>query len=197
VVWTEAATLVQPADEAAFVGRLSALARDHAVGIAAGAICYDYDFPALALAHARLGVALVALPSSDWAGIDPMHTQMAAVRAIEGGFSLLRSTRMGLSAGIDAHGRLRGWLSSNESDDRVLVVTLPAQRVPTLYSTLGDWAVLPFAGVLVTALLSLRRGRWLQGRHVAKQSAPFAPAPAPNASLKSRRFLNIRSAPIR
>ena len=43
-------------------------------GRAAGALCYDYDFPALARQHARGGAGLVALPSSDWRGIDPQHT---------------------------------------------------------------------------------------------------------------------------
>jgi apolipoprotein N-acyltransferase len=127
-------------------------------GKVAGAICYDYDFPALGVAHARLGADLVVLPSSDWRGIDPMHTQMAAVRAIEGGFSILRSTRMGLSAGIDAHGRMRGWLSANESAENLLLVSLPAHRVQTVYSVLGDWTVLPFAAVLVYALLRVRCG---------------------------------------
>jgi apolipoprotein N-acyltransferase len=87
-----------------------------------------------------------------------MHTQMAAVRAIEGGFSIPRSTRMGLSAGIDAHGRMRGWLSANESAENILLVSLPAHRVQTVYSVLGDWTVLPFAAVLVYALLRVRCG---------------------------------------
>jgi apolipoprotein N-acyltransferase len=55
-----------------------------------GAICYDYDFPYLAAEWGSLGTDLVALPSSDWRGIDPIHTQMAACRAIEQGQSVLR-----------------------------------------------------------------------------------------------------------
>jgi hypothetical protein len=94
--------------------------------------CNDYVFPYLAARHARLGVDVVALPLSDWRGIDPIHTLMAAVRAIEGGFSIVRSTRMGLSGVIDPWGRIRGWLSSNESDERLLVTALPTSRVSTL-----------------------------------------------------------------
>ena len=48
----------------------------------------------------------------------------------------------GLSAGIDPYGRLRGWLSANESQDRLLLVTLPASAVPTLYARIGDLLVL-------------------------------------------------------
>jgi apolipoprotein N-acyltransferase len=114
-------------------------------GMATGAICYDYDFPRLAREHARLGAGIIALPSSDWRGIDPIHTQMASLRAIEGGFSILRSTRMGLSAGIDPYGRLRGWLSSFESGERALLVSLPTERLDTLYSRIGD--ALVFLGI--------------------------------------------------
>ncbi len=80
-----------------------------AYGIVSGAICYDYDFPVAG--RARAGVDLVALPSSDWRAIDPIHTQMAAMRAIESGHSIIRATRFGLSAGIDPEGRLRGTMS--------------------------------------------------------------------------------------
>lgn len=129
-------------------------------GTVAGAICYDYDFPRVALANARNGADLVALPSSDWRGIDPIHTQMAAVRAIEGGTSVLRSTRFGLSAGIDPWGRIRGWDSAWDSEERVLLVRLPRRGTETIYARLGDW--FPATCVLMSVWLlfaSARRGR--------------------------------------
>jgi len=118
-------------------GPMPAIQGDH--GRVGGAICYDYDFPRLGLANARNDVDIVALPSSDWRGIDPIHTQMAAVRAIEGGTSIVRSTRFGLSAGIDPWGRLRGWNSAFDDTDRILLVRLPQDGVTTVYQTLGDW----------------------------------------------------------
>ncbi len=129
-------------------------------GAVAGAICYDYDFPRVALANARSGADLVALPSSDWRGIDPIHTQMAAVRAIEGGTSVLRSTRFGLSAGIDPWGRIRGWDSAWDSEERVLLVRLPRRGTETVYARLGDW--FPATCVLMSVWLlfaSARRRR--------------------------------------
>ena len=120
-----------------------------AVGVATGAICYDFDFPALALEQARLGLDLAVVPSSDWRGIDPVHTQMASLRAIEGGFSLLRSTRFGLSAAFDSTGRARAWESSFESKDRVMLATLPARGRPTLYRAIGDVFVVLCALVLI------------------------------------------------
>lgn len=101
----------------------------------------------------------MVVPSSDWRGIDPIHTQMAAVRAIEGGFSVLRSTRMGLSAGIDRHGRMRGWLSSHESSERLLTVTLPASGVVTVYSRIGDALVYVGIGYVLWAATSILRRR--------------------------------------
>ncbi len=206
VVWTEAATMVYPANEPAFQQRLRKLAASLRVNLVAayivpvqqkplryenkyvffrangsidhtylkhrpvpgepavpgkgdmprveledgsamgGAICYDYDFPRLGLANAQRRVDLVVLPSSDWRGIDPIHAEMARLRAIEGGHSVLRSTRFGLSAGIDPWGRMRGWNSHWDNDRRILLVELPRRGVPTLCARLGDW--FPISAVL-------------------------------------------------
>ena len=107
-----------------------------------GAICYDFDFPALSREISQLGADLVAVPSSDWRGIDPIHTQMAAMRAIEGGFSLIRSTRWGLSATVDPYGRVIGQLSDFNSDEKILISSVPTKGTRTIYSLLGDWVIL-------------------------------------------------------
>lgn len=103
-----------------------------------GAICYDFDFPAVALPYGQKNINIVVVPSSDNPGVDPQHTQIAAVRAIEGGYSILRPTRLGRSAGIDPYGRQRGWISANETDQKMLLVTLPTKRIQTLYALIGD-----------------------------------------------------------
>jgi apolipoprotein N-acyltransferase len=218
VVWTEAATLVSPAEEPALIARVRALAGrsrvhvvaayvvlrnrsplqfenkyawarpdgelDHTywkhhpapgepaiVGTAqptavtdelatmAGALCYDYDYPAIAAAHGALGVDLVALPSSDWRGIDPIHTQMAALRAIEQGTSIVRSTRFGLSAGIDPLGRIRAWSSSFDTADRVLVVDLPRHGIATIYRRIGDLLVWAAGAAVLSSLALIARRR--------------------------------------
>ncbi len=130
-------------------------------GRAGGAICYDYDDPALARQHARAGAGLVALPSSDWRGIDPQHTWMARVRAIEGGFSLVRATRAGTTAAFDPYGRVRASMSAWEENERVMLATVPTTPVPTLYARTGDGpaallAALLLAGSVAAALR--RRG---------------------------------------
>jgi len=127
-----------------------------AFGPAAGAICYDYDFPYLGLENARLNPGLVVLPSSDWKGIDPIHAQMASVRAIEGGYSLLRPTRFGLSVAYDAKGRVRGWQSANEEGPGIMIANVPTKPIPTLYKTAGDWLVyLAIVFLLAIALMPI------------------------------------------
>lgn len=123
-------------------------------------ICYDADFPEMARAHAAVGADLVALPSSDWAGIDPIHTKMSRLRAIEGGYAMLRSTRWAASAGFDSLGRVRGWMRTDEEHDQVLVTELPIARRSTVYSRIGDWPM-AFAGLylLMLTALALRRRR--------------------------------------
>lgn len=102
------------------------------------AICYDYDFPYLAKAFGNLDADLVAVPSSDWKGIDPIHTQMAAFRALEQGHSILRSTRFGLSAAIDPYGKMIAKMSSFDANNKIMLAELPVRKVRTVYSVIGD-----------------------------------------------------------
>lgn len=133
-------------------GTAPLVAHDHPWGRSAGAICYDYDFPAMARAHGALGVGLVVVPSSDWRGIEPYHTEMARVRAIEGGFAVVRSTRWGASAAYDAYGRARASMSAFEDHDRIMVATVPVTPVATIYTFVGD---LPIVGTSLTLLLAI------------------------------------------
>jgi apolipoprotein N-acyltransferase len=158
--------------EPSVVGTGPLPALDSELGRLGGALCYDYDFPALAREHGLLGLDLVALPSSDWRGIDPIHTQMAALRAIEQGFSIVRSTRFGLSAGIDRFGRLRAQQSAFDAGDAVLLMDLPRHGAATVYRQVGDLfgvcALLLALGLLARAEL---RGRYSLSSSSASSSA--------------------------
>ena len=140
--------------EGAIKGTAPLQVLDRPYGRVAGAICYDYDFPALGLRHAALGAGLVVVPSSDWRGIDPYHARMASIRGIEGGFSVLRPVRWATSGAFDAYGRSRASLSHFEANDRILLASLPVQRVPTLYARSGD--LLPMVALSMVLLASLR-----------------------------------------
>jgi apolipoprotein N-acyltransferase len=131
-------------------------------GRLSGAICYDYDFPAMARERAKVGADLVALPSSDWRGIDPVHAQMAALRAIESGHSILRATRFGLSLAVDAYGRVRAWQSAFEPGPGILYAALPRTRIRTLYAIWGD-APLAAAALVLAGLLAMHLARRHRG----------------------------------
>jgi apolipoprotein N-acyltransferase len=113
-----------------------------------GAICYDFDYPYIARAYGKLDVNLVAVPSSDWRGIDPLHTSMATFRAIEQGYSVLRSTRFGLSASINPLGEMTTRQSSFDKTPMIMTGELPIRRITTLYSLIGDAFVYVCMGFL-------------------------------------------------
>jgi apolipoprotein N-acyltransferase len=113
------------------------------------AICYDYDFPYLAKGYGELGADMVIVPSSDWRGIDPVHTEMAAFRAVEQGHSVLRSTRFGLSAAITPYGEMVSQMSSFDKNDKIMYAQLSAKGVTTLYSIIQDSFVYLSIGFLL------------------------------------------------
>lgn len=121
-----------------------------------GAICYDYDFPYLARENGAANADIVALPSSDWRGIDPIHTQMACFRAIEQGHAVLRSTRFGLSAAITPYGDMTSKMSSFSSKDKIMIAELPKIGISTVYSKIGDLFVY-ICLILIPILLSIKK----------------------------------------
>jgi apolipoprotein N-acyltransferase len=140
---------------------------DRPYGRVAGAICYDYDFPALAAQQGRLGADIAIVPSSDWEGINPSHGLISRMRGIENGFSIMRPTRWAASAVFDQMGRPRGWMSAAESDRGILVSDIPSERMHTPYSALGDWPVLILStlALIGSALSIIRRVPSLANGH--------------------------------
>jgi len=140
--------------EPSIAGDAPLVVHERPYGRAAGAICYDYDFPAMGRTHAQLGADLVVVPSSDWRGIDPYHTQMAAVRGIEGGFSVVRPVWAATSGAFDAYGRPRGTMNFFEGE-RVFVSRVPAKQIDTIYRHIGDVVPLLALIVLLAAVFSI------------------------------------------
>lgn len=63
---------------------------------------------------------------------------MAALRSIEQGHSVLRSTRFGISAAINPIGELVTQMSSFNENDRIMMAHLPVNKIFTLYGLIGD-----------------------------------------------------------
>jgi apolipoprotein N-acyltransferase len=117
-------------------GRIRTL--DTPYGRVAAAICFDMDFPQLLRQAGKKGVDILLAPSNDWRDIDPWHTQMAAFRAIEEGFNLVRHASGGLSMATDAKGRVLASMDHYASTQRAMVSVVPTRGTRTLYSRAGD-----------------------------------------------------------
>lgn len=98
-------------------------------------------------------------PSNDaWFGTigPPQHLAQARLRAIEEGLPVVRATPTGISAVIDANGRIIKSLPLGTSG-RIDAVVLQA-KAPTLFARFGNILPLGFAGLLIAcALLPLAR----------------------------------------
>ena len=120
-----------------------------------GAICYDYDFPYIAKEFGKLKTDIVAVPSSDWRGIDPLHTKMAAFRAIEQGHSIVRSTRFGLSAIISPYGEMISQSSSFDDNNRIMIANIRSKGLDTIYSKIGDLFIYLCIGFIIVFAINL------------------------------------------
>lgn len=129
-------------------------------------ICYEALFPGLADGSER--PAWILNVSNDaWFGATSgpwQHLNIASYRAIEQGLPIIRSTPTGVSAVIDAQGRISPGEILGLGAAGVIDARLPPAAAPTLYSRLGDG---PFGGMLV-----LSAGAWLAGRRRRPRSAP-------------------------
>ena len=99
-------------------------------------------------------------PSNDaWFGAwgPPQHLAQARLRAAEEGLPVIRSTPTGISAVIDARGRLLhsiGWKTAGAIDS-----VLPAPLAPTLFARLGNLIPLSLGFLLLFSAIALGRSR--------------------------------------
>jgi len=98
-------------------------------------------------------------PSNDaWFGTigPPQHLAQARLRAIEEGLPVVRATPTGISAVIDADGRMIKSLPLGTAGR--IDAALPQAKAPTLFARYGNILPLGFAGLLIAfALLPLAR----------------------------------------
>jgi apolipoprotein N-acyltransferase len=129
-------------------------------------ICYEAIFAREIRAVAERPDWLFHATNDAWFGriSGPyQHLAQARLRAVEFGLPVLRAANTGVSAAIDAHGRVIGAVPLGEAG--WLDVALPRPAPPTTYARLGDLPVLAaLAGLAgIAAWLSLRKAL-AQGR---------------------------------
>ncbi|MDH3498236.1 MAG: hypothetical protein OER21_15870, partial [Gemmatimonadota bacterium] len=134
---------------------------DTPYGRLTAAICHDFDFAPLLHQAGDMRAVVALAPSDDWRTIAWLHADMARVRAVEQGLTLLRPA-YGVSLVASPEGRV---LAAGNTFDGAgtVVATVPLRRVRTVYAMLGDaFAWLCLIGLLVLIPL-VRRPRHAVG----------------------------------
>jgi apolipoprotein N-acyltransferase len=115
-------------------------------------ICYESLFPGFTRDGARLAGYrarwIVNISDDAWFGVTSgpwQHLNLASYRAIEEGLPMLRATPTGVSAAIDAYGRILPGKLKGQGASGDIDVLLPAALPATLFDQFGD---LPFALLL-------------------------------------------------
>lgn len=121
---------------------------DTPYGRVAWAICYDFDYPGMIAQAGRVGADILIDPSWDSPGMTPLHSRMAAFRALETGATLVRVVNDGLNLVVDGAGRRYVEQQVGLGETAVWTVDVPAQRLGTLH----PWIV-PFIGWAAGAAL--------------------------------------------
>ena len=122
---------------------------DHAL---AALICYEVIYPGLVRAAVRDGARiLLNLTNDAWYGRTSAPHQflaIAAMRSAEHGLPMLRAANTGVSAVVDAGGRITS--ETPIFEQRVLEARVPPARPgPTPYTRFGDWVVWVSWGILI------------------------------------------------
>ena len=160
---------------AALIGRMGAtgLARNLGAGFTPGVtsgpvqlpgiggaiplICYEGIFAEEITDGGDRARLLLLITNDAWFGqaAGPyQHLAQARLRAIEQGLPMVRAANTGISAMIDAKGRIIDRIDLGI--DGALDVSLPAALPPTLYARVGDWPVLIILLVLTLGCYGMR-----------------------------------------
>ena len=123
-------------------------------------ICYEGLYPGFtregAMAAGFRPAWIVNISNDAWFGTTSgpwQHLNIASYRAIEEGLPMARATPTGVSAMIDAFGRIAPGARLGQGAFGVIDAPMPPALPPTLYDRLGD---LPFWLMLAISLIGVR-----------------------------------------
>ena len=117
------------------------------------AIWKDLDFVPLGREYARAGVGLLLVPAWDFVNDGWLHSRMAVLRGVEGGYAVARSATNGLLTISDAHGRILAERSSNDSADVLLAAIVPISPGGTFFARTGDWFAWLCIGTVIACIV--------------------------------------------
>jgi apolipoprotein N-acyltransferase len=119
------------------------------------AICRDLLLPSLFRAHAVAGARILLVPSWDFTTDAAIQARVPVLRAVEGGYPVVRAAQEGLLVAVDAAGRVLLRRPSWAERETLAVVEVPLGDGGTPYSRLGD-GFGTLAGLALLALIGLR-----------------------------------------
>lgn len=124
-------------------------------------ICYEVIFSGHVIEDGRRPDVLFNPSNDAWFGRwgPPQHLAQARLRALEEGVPALRATPTGISAVIDARGRLLDALPWREAG--TITAAMPRPLPPTPFARLGNVLPFLFAGLLV--LIAFAPSRFARG----------------------------------
>ncbi|MDH2327450.1 apolipoprotein N-acyltransferase [Cereibacter sp. SYSU M97828] len=128
------------------------------LGHALPLICYEAVFPQDVAAAPERPAWLMQVTNDAWFGTltgPYQHLAQARLRAIEQGLPLLRAANTGVTAVIDAKGRVLDSLPMGEAGK--LDAPLPAALAPTPYARWGEWPAMLLLLALVPLVFLRRR----------------------------------------
>lgn len=121
------------------------------------AICYEIIFSGQIVDRANRPDMLFNPSNDGWFGSwgPPQHLAQARLRAIEEGLPILRSTPTGISAVIDAHGRILASVPNGQ--EGAAEVAMPAALPPTWFARIGNWMALIIGLLFFASAVALHR----------------------------------------
>lgn len=120
-------------------------------------ICYEVIFSAAVTGPGARAQWLLNVTNDAWFGLTSgpyQHLVSARLRAVEEGLPMIRAANTGVSAVIDAYGRILASLDMQQ--EGIIDHRLPAPRTPTPFSRWGDWMLLSLVVFLAMTLLVTR-----------------------------------------
>lgn len=129
------------------------------IGLVGGQICYEMIFSGQVVDEAHRPRFLFNPSNDAWFGAwgPPQHLAQAQLRAIEEGMPIVRSTPTGISAVIDAQGRLLASIPYHQPG--AIDARLPALAPPTPFARFGNLLPWALAILLVAAGFASRLRR--------------------------------------
>jgi apolipoprotein N-acyltransferase len=121
-------------------------------------ICYEAIFPGAVTGPGERPAWLLNVTNDAWFGTSSgpyQHLTSARLRTVEEGLPMIRAANTGVSAVIDAFGRVIASLDMERSG--VIDHALPPPRAATVYARWHDWTLLGLLTILVLFVAPSRR----------------------------------------